>query len=334
MNKKWQLIVASAVLTSVFVAPVAEASTYHVQKGDTLTKIAEKHNTSIQNLKEWNRLTNDLIYVNQKLVVTKVANTIEVKPAVTKPAVSNLVTKPVVTQKPVVKPKPIQATHVVEEIINSGTTTHTVVKGDTLTKIAQQYNVSVASLKTWNNLTTDVIFLGQTLKFQVASLPVTIEAKPVVEAPKELAIDEMIRQQLASEQVLTTKPSSEQQGRYGTVLTVAEQLRGIPYLYGGNTTAGFDCSGFVSYVYSAAGFDITRKSSLDYFLLDTVRVAEPVPGDFVFFKNTYIPTISHMGIYLGDNQFIHAGTKGIEIASIETTYWADRFVAYKRYRTN
>lgn len=335
MNKKWQLLVAGALLTSAFVAPAVEASTYNVQKGDTLTKIAQKHNTSVQNIKDWNRLTGDVIYVNQKLVISKMA--------VTKPAVTQ---KPVVNEAPDTKPKPTvtekpkpviaakvenEATNVYQQSLDTNAI-HTIVKGDTLTKIAQKYNTTVAQLRQWNTLTSDVIYLGQALTIQNGKASIEKDEEAVTtELPKEQTVEEMIQNQLESEQLITTRPTRGQQERYTTVLAVAQQLIGIPYVYGGNTTAGFDCSGFVSYVYSAAGFDITRKSSLDYFTADTKQVKEPVPGDFVFFKNTYIPTISHMGIYLGNDQFIHAGTKGIEIASLDTKYWADRFVAYKRY---
>lgn len=320
MNKKWQLFVAGAVLTSVFVAPMAEASTYEVQKGDTLTKIAQKHSTSVQNIREWNRLKGDLIYVNQKLVVAKAETN------------SPVVAKPIVPQKPSNVVEEEQVTNKPSQLPSIETTTHTIATGDTLTKIAQKYKITVAQLKQWNGLTADVIYLGQTLTVQGGGVSIENPEQSVTpDSPNEQTVEEMIQNQLASEQLIVTKPTLNQQELYTTALVVAKQLIGTPYVYGGNTTAGFDCSGFINYVYNAAGFDITRKSSLDYFKADTTQVQSPVPGDFVFFKNTYIPTISHMGIYLGDNQFIHAGTKGIEIASLNTKYWAERFVAYKRY---
>ncbi|MER1984434.1 MAG: LysM peptidoglycan-binding domain-containing protein [Solibacillus sp.] len=332
MNKKWRLLVAGAVLTSAFVAPAAEASTYNVQKGDTLTKIAQKHKTSVESIKEWNRLLNDTIYVNQKLVVAKVeTNTIATAKPVTEQATPSKTT-PAKNQTVVVKP----ITAVKVEMVNTQqsvneTGTHTVGKGDTLTKIAQKNNITVAQLKQWNTLTSDVIYVGQTLTVQGDESAVQNSEKVTT---TEQNIEEKIQNQLAGERLITAKPTASQQEGYTTVLAVANQLIGIPYVYGGNTTAGFDCSGFVSYVYSAAGFTITRKSSLDYFTTDTTKVQNPVPGDFVFFKNTYISNISHMGIYLGDNQFIHAGTNGIEITSLDEKYWADRFVAYKRYSAN
>ena len=91
---------------------------------------------------------------------------------------------------------------------------------------------------------------------------------------------------------------------------------------------GFDCSGFIYFIHSQAGLDITRKGSDNYFT-ETLQIAEPVPGDLVFFQNTYKEGISHMGIYLGENEFMHAGSKGVEIASLDLAYWKDRFVFNK-----
>ena len=113
------------------------------------------------------------------------------------------------------------------------------------------------------------------------------------------------------------------------VVDFAKRMEGIPYLFSGTTMAGFDCSGFIYFVYSQAGVKIARLSSESYFA-QSATVSTPVAGDLLFFQNTYKPGISHMGIYLGDNKFIHAGSKGVEIASVDSLYWKEHFVSYKR----
>ena len=85
------------------------------------------------------------------------------------------------------------------------------------------------------------------------------------------------------------------------------------------------------YAFNQGGLKIGRASSEGYFYGNTTHVENPVPGDLVFFENTYKEGISHMGIYLGDNKFIHAGTDGVEVSDVTYSYWSSKLVAYKRF---
>jgi cell wall-associated NlpC family hydrolase len=105
-----------------------------------------------------------------------------------------------------------------------------------------------------------------------------------------------------------------------------------PYRYGGRTPAGFDCSGFVGYVFSeAAGLVLPRRSE------DIVRVGDPLEltsleaGDLVFF-NTLGRRYSHVGIYIGDGRFVHAPTRGgrVRVERITDPYWRARYNAARR----
>ena len=327
MKNTWKTMLAGAAISSIlFTTANVEAASYTVQKGDTLSKIAKAHNTTTQQLKQWNKLNNDFLSINQKLVVASTATVATTS-------------KKIEDKKVDVKP----------------TTTYTVVKGDNLTKIAKKYNTTVALVKQWNKLTTDALFVGQKLTMEqaatVATTSTTSESNKVTTqsissngqagnvvktAIKEEAVtnnetvDEKIAKQLASEEEIKENVSSETATKYTQILQLAKQSMGIPYRFGGNTVEGFDCSGFVSYIYNAIGINLTRKSSLMYFEQDTTKVKDPVPGDLVFFKNTFIPDISHMGIYIGNNEFIHASSTGIAIGNVTTKYWSERFVAYKR----
>jgi peptidoglycan DL-endopeptidase LytE len=304
MKKAIKVALAGAAITgALFTAPTAEAaSAYTVQKGDTLSKIAKAHNTTIQQLKQWNQLSGDRIYIAQHLVVASTPS----KHKVT--AISVVEEK---EQKP---------------------SSYIVVKGDNLTKIAKKYNITVASLMEWNNLKSDAIKIGQKLAIHLVEVIDEAPTATAVEAVitfKETA-DAAIEKQLNNEKTAAATVSKASASIYTQAIEIAQEAIGIPYKYGGNTLEGFDCSGFVSYVYNNAGIKLERKSSLQYFEQDTVKVEKPVPGDIVFFKNTFIPTISHMGIYIGNDQFIHAGSKGITISNVNEKYWAERFVAYKR----
>lgn len=301
-------LVGTAISGILLAAPTAEAASYTVQKGDTLSKIAKAHKTTIQQLKQWNHLTEDQIYIEQTLIIASTTSNNKV------------------TANSVIEEK--------KEPTSKGTT-HKVVKGDNLTKIAKKYNTTIANLQKWNDLDNDAIKVGQTLAIHKDVSTIIVEEAPnasAVEADinfKQNA-DKVIEQQLNNENTLSNNPAATSEALYAQAIEIAKQAIGVPYKYGGNTLDGFDCSGFISYVYNTAGLEMKRKSSLQYFEQDTTKVESPVPGDVVFFKNTYIPTISHMGIYIGNDQFIHAGSKGIAISSVNEAYWAERFVAYKR----
>ncbi|MEK4253401.1 C40 family peptidase [Ureibacillus sp. FSL K6-2830] len=222
--------------------------------------------------------------------------------------------------------------------------TYKVVKGDTLTKISKKFNVTVEDMMNWNQLSSaDVIYAGQILTIYSSSqspnheeqgdLPNQNIENEVKNPPHdELLVDEVIKKQLEKEQMIDKDPSEKGRAIYNKVLEIANAQLGVPYLFGGNTPEGFDCSGFVRYVFANAGLDIQRKSSEDYFNQDTTVVKNPVPGDVIFFKNTYKTGISHMGIYLGDGKFIHAGDNGVEVSNVHYDYWNKHFVTYKRFK--
>lgn len=321
IHKNKLLLLSSAVIaTTVIAAPIAEASTYTVSKGDNLTKIAKVNKVSVKQLIEWNKLKNDKVYVGQKLLVTNGTNK----------GTSSTDSKNKVPQKPT---NTTDSTNKETQKTESNNfVSHKVIKGDTLAKIANKYSVTVASLKKINNITTDTIYIGQMLKLSESSVSQETGEPNTELNPKEVIMAEQaIVNQLAKEISIKSNPTIAGQATYEKVIEIATSLINTPYLFAGNTPTGFDCSGFVKYVYSTAGVDISRKSSEDYFMNNTTVVENPVPGDVVFFKNTYKEGISHMGIYLGDGQFIHAGSNGVQLSKISYEYWQSKFVAYKRF---
>lgn len=113
------------------------------------------------------------------------------------------------------------------------------------------------------------------------------------------------------------------------VVSKALALKGIPYRFGGTTTAGFDCSGFVQYAFKKAGKSVSRTTLSQY--AQSYKVSSPRPGDLVFFANTYRPGISHVGIYVGNNQFVHSGGSKAEVKSLNDPYWGKKFHSFKRF---
>ncbi|MFJ7732347.1 LysM peptidoglycan-binding domain-containing protein [Lysinibacillus sp. NPDC097231] len=290
-TKKWRFLALSTIATSFFAIQTAEAAAYTVQKGDTLSKIAQNHQVTVEDIKKWNNLSQDTIYVAQKLEISKQS--------------TNEVTKP---SNPSTTVKPTNSAY-------------TVAKGDTLSKIAKQYNVTLNEIKDWNGLKTDTIYIGQVLK-----------VSPVATIPEgEKIHNNGTSDAGTSSKVTTNDPTANGQAVYKNTVDLANSLVGTPYLYGGNTPEGLDCSGLIFYTFNQSGLKIGRDSSEGYFNGNTTQVKNPVAGDLVFFENTYKDGISHMGIYLGNNKFVHAGTDGVEISDVTYSYWSTRIVAYKRF---
>ncbi len=118
-----------------------------------------------------------------------------------------------------------------------------------------------------------------------------------------------------------------------TLINNAMQLIGVRYRWGGNTPqSGLDCSGFVRYVFNDTfGFLLPRKSSQMSKVGLQIRKDELQPGDLVFF-NTMRHAFSHVGIYVGDNKFIHAPSKGksIRVDDMTKVYWEKRYNGARR----
>lgn len=114
------------------------------------------------------------------------------------------------------------------------------------------------------------------------------------------------------------------------ILSTAQNYLGTPYLWGGSTPSGFDCSGFTQYVFVKNGITLPRVSRDQYNVGTTVAFNDLQPGDLVFFSFISDGQVSHVGIYLGDNQFISATTsKGVIISSF-SPYWNNAYVGAKR----
>lgn len=114
------------------------------------------------------------------------------------------------------------------------------------------------------------------------------------------------------------------------VISYGKRFMGTPYVWGGSTPSGFDCSGFLNYVYrNAVGVNLPRTVAAIY--QTGTRVSSPQPGDIVFFE-TYKPGASHAGIYLGNGQFLNASSsQGVTISSMSNSYWSKRYLGAKRY---
>jgi len=117
-----------------------------------------------------------------------------------------------------------------------------------------------------------------------------------------------------------------------TIVYSAMQLIGTPYRFGGTNNNGVDCSGLVYLAYQNAGIQVPRTSLQQFRHSDRVHMSQLQPGDLVFFKLDRSP-VSHVGIYIGDDRFIHAPRTGkfVEYASLDNSFWKERLTGAGRF---
>ncbi len=126
--------------------------------------------------------------------------------------------------------------------------------------------------------------------------------------------------------------SSAARDRGRQIVHTALQYLGRPYVSGGESPGGFDCSGFVYYVMAQHGIKVARTSPELFRQGRSVSRSQLRPGDVVFFCNTYRRGISHVGIYINDNKFIHAANhrRNVTINRIDDSYYGPRYVGARR----
>ena len=120
-------------------------------------------------------------------------------------------------------------------------------------------------------------------------------------------------------------PPNRAQNIVRSVLRAAYSVIGTPYVFGGTSPYGFDCSGFTQYAFARAGVYLPRMADSQFYHGKRISMSQLRPGDLVFYT-TYEPGASHCGIYVGNGNFIHAGTStGVTVASAFTGYWGARY---------
>ncbi len=117
------------------------------------------------------------------------------------------------------------------------------------------------------------------------------------------------------------------------IVATAQQYLGVPYKWGGTDPSGFDCSGFVYYVLRCNGINVSRTQTAMYAEGTPVSKSNLQPGDLVFFQNTYKAGLSHVGIYVGGGQFIHAPSSGkvVSYADLNSDYYVAHYYGAARY---
>jgi cell wall-associated NlpC family hydrolase len=122
--------------------------------------------------------------------------------------------------------------------------------------------------------------------------------------------------------------SSPPPATHSSVVAIALQYLGVPYVWGGATPSGFDCSGLTMYVYAKVGVYLPHNAAMQYGMGTPVSRSQLAPGDLVFFNG-----LSHVGMYIGGGRFVHAPHTGdvVKISSLSESWYSATYVGARRY---
>lgn len=170
--------------------------------------------------------------------------------------------------------------------------------GDSLWLISKKYGTTINQLQSLNALTSSSIFPGQKLLIGSHNAPVNGQV-------------------------------SRGGNRADIIINYAKSFTGVPYVYGGQSPSGFDCSGYIWYVFNNFGVYLPRTASAQFHYGHSISSGEAYPGDLVAFGSGN--SITHIGLYLGGGRFISAtSSSGVAVESIYASYWSARLYGFSR----
>ncbi|MHB8836676.1 MAG: C40 family peptidase [Candidatus Methylomirabilia bacterium] len=205
----------------------------------------------------------------------------------------------------------------------SGPRTHTVARGETLTRIALRYGVEIGEIALLNRLDANSIAVGQRLVIEPCDpYAVAVSAPPPLAGPGS---------DVPESGALTTPTTGSAGALTQRVIEFARTMLNVPYRFGGSTLRGIDCSAYVQRVFGFIDVQIPRTAREQYSVGERILRDDLQIGDLVFFR-TYASFPSHVGIYLGENFFIHASSmvRKVAIDSMDRPYYRKRFIGARR----
>lgn len=328
-------------------ADTENTSDVTVKAGDTLWTLAQQYNTSVEKLRELNGLAADAYLIHPGNVL-KINGTVQAtqQPAQTEQPVQQQAQP----EQPVVQQEATQEqAQEPQLVVSANHTTHTVQAGESLYSIAQAYGVTVDSLRAANNLGATLL-VGQTLTIndpakdpaqeaaaqaqqeaaaqQAATQvqqPVQNQAPAQTQAPAQQT--QQVQQQAQPAQVQQPQQQVVSTSADGAAIAAyAQSFIGTPYVWGGSTPSGFDCSGLTQYVYAHFGKQIGRNTIAQESAGAHIPVSQAQVGDLLFWGtpgSTY-----HVAIYLGGNSFVAAPEPGQSVKIGNMAYFMPSFAVH------
>ena len=331
-------------------AQSAVPRSHTVQPGQTLYSVARLYGLKTGEIQDFNRLSSATLNPGQVLLLPPGA---QISPTVT--AVPVALPLPAPSRPAAMNPAPLSAVPPLPARPAAGLPRHTVQPGQTLYAVARLYNLRADDLLALNHLGSSDLRAGQVLL-----LPAGVSAQPAVSssvlpgvaAPSSAVPSGAIFSPGVLLPVMLPVPSTPNSPTPGSPRSelplpdvapalvespsdwrgVAMSLLGVPYVYGGQSRTGTDCSGLVLQVFAGTGLKLPRQSAQQAQIGAVVDLPDLQAGDLLFFDTEGRGTVTHVGIYLGDGEFINANSYGGQVAvnQLSDRYFAQRYLWARR----
>lgn len=284
----------------------AAQTTHKVRQGDNLYSLAKKYHVSVDQLKSQNNLRSIKLSLGQTIII--------------KGDSEKRTARNESTTKNNGKKKNIQQIEAPAEENDGEFIEYKTKRGDTLDKVAALFNVDKEDLIESNNL--------QSLKGKKLSPGRTILVPKIIEEGEE---------EFVTLTGKSLKPWKNSEERY-MLVKVAKSFMGAPYKYGGNTLKGLDCSAYVKKIYEIFDIQLPRSAREQFKVGSKVGKEELGVGDLVFFRTKrYAKYPTHVGIYIGEGNFIHSssghGRIGVKIDSLSSDYYSKVYTGATRIKS-
>lgn len=307
------LLLSTAVAFSIAsVRPSSAAIQYKIKPGDSLWTIARKYDTHVQDIQQANHIKSG--------AVLRLGRVITIPAPAPQPARGAKT-----ISKSTVKKLPASQSMV--------SIKHKIVNGDSLWTIARRYDTHIRDIALANNMKADeTLRIGRVLTVPVsASAAKRIARGKIAYKSKRI---QTVKQTNSYKDNKRTQVASADVGGLNirnSVVRRALSYRGVRYRRGGSSAKGFDCSGFTRYIYKKHGVSLPHSSRAQAQVGKSVPRNQLKPGDIVCF-HTYRRGVSHVGIYIGNNKFVHASSSGgrVRTDSLGEGYYNARYRGARR----
>jgi len=282
---------------------------YTVKPGDTLYEISKSFGVSLEGLKIANGLEGNSIKPKQILVIPSRREK-QTGESAQKPSGQSL-KKP--SAEIVNKPKVATDSYIVQ-------------KGDSLYIISKKAGLSIEEIKRMNGLNSAALKIGQILLVPKSEILLNEGAEELGDAEEPTKTPQAEGEK--GEPVVSNSIGKwSNPGERNLFVKVVKTFLGVPYRLGGSTLKGIDCSAFVKKIYEIFNVDLPRTAREQFRMGKQIEKDELEEGDLVFFR-TRRNNNSHVGIYIGDNKFVHASSrnKEVKIDHLDIPYFNQRFL--------